>query len=290
MSIQILINGFISGLGIGLTALGFAMVFLSTRVFHIALAAVYTAAPYITWFLMDHGTPWFLASIVAIFACGALSICCEICNHRWLENGESSEGTHLVSSLGIYIVLVQVIAITWGTRTKVLQVGASETIRLGSILLTYPQVFGGLGAIFIFIAFFIWLKYANLGIQFRALADNPDRLSLLGYNINKLRVIAFGLSGCLAASGGLFQAYESGFDPHGGLPALLLAIVAVIIGGRGSFVGPVLGGILLGLIRSQVVWFLSAEWQDAVTFLLLCVFLYVRPQGILGQELRLEAE
>ena len=75
-----------------------------------------------------------------------------------------------------------------------------------------------------------------------------------------------------------------------GLDALLLGIAAVIIGGRDSFLGPALAGILLGVVRSGVIWFLSAQWEDAVTFTLLILFLFLRPQGLLGKKRRLEVQ
>ena len=95
------------------------------------------------------------------------------------------------------------------------------------------------------------LKYSQLGLEFRALADNAKEFALRGYNVNRLRLLAFGLSGLLGAVSSLLVAYDIGFDPNGGLNAVLLAVVAVIIGGRQSFLGPILGGILLGVIRSE---------------------------------------
>ena len=86
------------------------------------------------------------------------------------------------------------------------------------------------------------------------------------------------------------MAREIGFHPHSGLDTLLLAVVAAIIGGQGSFIGPIIGGLLLGIVRSEVVWHISAQWQDGVTFLLLALFLLLRPQGIVARRARLEAE
>ena len=93
----------------------------------------------------------------------------------------------------------------------------------------------------------------------------------------------------------MLMAYDIGFGPHTGLHATLLAVVAVIIGGRSSFVGPIVGGLLLGLIcaldliHAQVVWHFSARWQDAATFAALALFLLLRPQGLFGQKTRIEA-
>jgi len=67
---------------------------------------------------------------------------------------------------------------------------------------------------------------------------------------------------------------------------LLNAVVALIIGGVGRFEAPVLGGVLIGVLQALVVYFSSARWQDAVTFLLLILFLLLRPQGILGEKMR----
>ena len=60
--------------------------------------------------------------------------------------------------------------------------------------------------------------------------------------------------------------------------------------GSESLLGPVLAGFLLGVLRAQIVWHTSARWQDAVTYLLLVLFLFLRPQGIIGKKMRLEAQ
>ena len=65
-------------------------------------------------------------------------------------------------------------------------------------------------------------------------------------------------------------------------------MVAMIIGGTGSFIGPFVGGVLLGVLRAEVVWFGSARWEEAVTFTLLGLFLFFRPLGIFARRVRLE--
>jgi branched-chain amino acid transport system permease protein len=143
--------------------------------------------------------------------------------------------------------------------------------------------------IIVLTGFYGWLVFSKLGLQMRALADNPVELALYGYNVRMLRIISFSMAGFLCGISSLLVAYDIGFDPQGGLATLLLAVVAMIVGGRNSFAGPVLGGIILGVTRSEVVWFLSARWQEAVTFLLLALFLFFRPNGLLSPKTRLEA-
>ncbi|MEM8556309.1 MAG: branched-chain amino acid ABC transporter permease [Bacteroidota bacterium] len=286
---QILANGIISGLTISVLAMAFSVVYLPTRVFHIALGGIYAAVPFVAWTALRDGWPGFAAVLLAVSLAVGLSLACEQFNHARLERNQAPEGAHLIASLGIYIVLVQIVALIWGSEPKVLRQGVDQVFTAGGLILSRAQLVAGGGALVALALFFVWLRYSLLGLQFRALADNPRALALQGYNIRQLRLLAFGVSGLLGATAALLVAYDVGFDPHGGLPALLLAIVAVIIGGRQSFLGPMLGGLLLGVVRSQVVWFLSARWQAAVTFALLALFLYVRPHGLVGRKMRLEA-
>ena len=287
---QIFVNGTITGLTIAVLALAFTVVYLPTRVFHVALGGVYATAPFIAWTCTRWGWPWYVAMALASLTGVGLSLACEFVNHARLERKGASSGAHLVSSLGIYIIMVQAIALIWGNETKVLRRGLDAVVAFGEIIITRAQLLAAGVSVLMLALFYGWLQWSRLGLQFRALADNPKELALRGYNIRRLRRVAFGMSGALCSGSALLVSYDIGFDPHGGLVALLLAIVAVIIGGRESFLGPVLGGVLLGLVRSEVVWFLSARWQEAVTFLLLALFLFIRPNGILGRKGRLEAE
>ena len=92
------------------------------------------------------------------------------------------------------------------------------------------------------------------------------------------------------AATALIVGFDIGFEPQGGLNVLMLAVVAMMIGGRLSFAGPVVAGVLLGLMRVLSVWYLSNRWQEAMTFLVLAVFLLFMPGGLFGRKTRLEAD
>jgi branched-chain amino acid transport system permease protein len=209
-------------------------------------------------------------------------------NHWPLYKKEASPLIQLISSLGIYIIIVQVIAIIWGNETKVLRTGVDTVFHFWGVILTKSQIIGGVTALLFILLFLLLLKTSGTGLMLVALSDNPIQLSLLGHDIAKLRLLAFGLSGLFTTTASTLTALDVGFDPQGGLNAVLIAIVATIIGGKGSFAGPVLCGVLLGIARSQIVWHTSARWEDALTFLLLVLFLFFRPQGVLGIKGRIE--
>jgi branched-chain amino acid transport system permease protein len=285
---QILLNGLVSGLVIALLGLAFTIASLPTRVFHVALAGIYTAVPFIVWSMWK--TTWnpVWGVVVAVTSGVVLSVLCEALNHWWLERKGAPDGLHLVASLGISIMLVQIGAMVWGNDTQVLREGIDLVFQWGSFRLTRSQLIAGSVSAGLLALFAAWLRLSKQGLQFRALADNPTQLALFGYNIRALRLVAFALSGLLASVASLLTAYDIGFSAHDGLHALLLGIVAVIVGGRGTWFGPLVAGVLLGLIRAFVIWQFSARWQDAATFAVLVAFLFLRPQGLLGRKTRLE--
>lgn len=286
---QIIVNGFISGAAIALLAIAFQIVYLPTRVFFLGLAGVYALAPFLAMALFSLHHNWAFASAGAVVGCTFLSLLLEWGNHARLSQRRASDGVQLVASLGIYIVLVQSIVMIWGNDVKTLRTGMEEVSQLGGFLITKAQWITIVAATALLGTFSAFLMRSNLGLRLRALADNPVQFALFGFNVTSHRLLAFALSGFFAAASSLVTANDIGFDPYTGLHAVLLAVVAVMIGGQGSFLGPVLGALLLGVIRAQVVWFSSARWQEAATFLLLAIFLLFRPQGLLGSKTRLEA-
>ncbi len=286
---QIIVNGIISGAAIAVLALAFQCIYLPTRVFFIGMAGVYAMTPFVAWSVLEAGGGWWLAIPIAALVAVLLCLVCEWLIHLPMEKKKASSGAHLIASLGASIVMVQITAMIWGDDTKSLRVGLDNVTHLGDVIVTGAQLVTlGVGVGFV-IAFWGLLMKSDLGLRLRALADNPIQFALFGYNVHLYRTCSFIVGGLLATAASLVTAYDVGFDPHTGLHAVLLAVVAVIIGGRGSFIGPVLGGLLLGLVRAQVVWHWSARWQEAVTFALLAIVLLLLPHGLLGQKTRLEA-
>ena len=287
---QIFINGLIQGVLIAMVAMGFSLVYNSTGILHIAQGAVFTVAPFILLSFISAGISIIPSIVTAITVSVVLSLLIEKFNHWPLYQKSNSSQAHFISSLGIYIVIIQIIVLIWGNDTKVLRNEIDIVYSFLTTTLTRSQILGAVVSLFSIGCFFLWLRRSEGGIKFIALSDNPIQLSIMGYDISKMRLLAFALSGIFTAMASLLIAVDIGFDPYSGFKIVLLAVVATIIGGKGSFIGPIIGGIFLGLIRSQVVWYTSAKWEDAAAFLILVLFLFFRPQGIMGEKERLEAQ
>jgi len=286
---QYLINGFISGSVIALLAIALQVVYLPTRVLFVALAGVYSFAPFVASAVLQADGGWVVAIAAAVLFSSGVSMLCELVNHAPLARRGASELAQFVTSLGIYMVLIQLTAMIWGGETRTLRRGLEGITTLGGLVITQSQWTTLVVSAILITGFVSFLLYSDIGLQLRALADNPTQLALFGYNLNYLRLLVFSTAGGLAAAGSILNAYDVGFDPFLGLQAILLALVAVIIGGRSSFAGPVIASLLLGILRAGVVWNFSARWQDAITYALLALFLLFRPQGLISQQSRIEA-
>lgn len=285
---QILIHSLVQGLLFALMGIAFALVYNTTRVFHVSLGAIYALAPYIFLTCLNNGLPLSFCILATLVVCGIIGLLCEEALHWPFLRKSAPPEIHLIGSLGMFLVIIQLIVLVWGNDTQVLKSGIDQVYAFWEIRLVHAQLVGGVLAIAALALFFLWLRNTNLGLQFRAMADNPILLSLLGRDVRNLRRLVFIVSALIASVAALVTSYDVGFDPYGGLRTVLVGMVATIVGGRGSFTGAAVSGLLLGIIRGQVVWYSSARWEEAATFLILAVILFFRPQGLWGRKLRLE--
>ncbi len=288
MLTQFLINGFINGAIYAMVALGFAIVYNTTRIFHIAFAILYMIAPYLVYsFYSQAGYPLVLSSVAAIVCIVLISVLIELIIYRPLIKKKSSLNVIMISSIGLMIVGINVIALIYGNDTKILSSSISNTISLGNIIITYKQFTQLVISTLAISGFMVFLKYSKFGIKTRAMRDNVTLCNVFALNVPKFRLSLYALSGAFAAIGGILISLDVGMDPYIGMPMFLNAVVALIIGGIGKFHAPLFGGIFIGLLQSLVVWKFSANWQDLMTFSILIIFLIFRPQGLFGEKQRL---
>ncbi|MCR4826124.1 MAG: branched-chain amino acid ABC transporter permease [Bacteroidales bacterium] len=287
MLVQFLINGIITGILYSLLAVGFALVYNTTWLFHIVAAAIYVFAAYMFYlFAVTFGMPVLVAAIVAITLTMGLSLLTDIAVYRPLKNRKASNNVAMIASIGMMTVIVNLLAMFFGNETKVIDNTIHRSFTLGSVIITTPQmwqlVVGGL----VIAAFLVFIGMTSWGVRFRALSADSVLYETMGYNTAHTRTFVFLMSGAFIALASCLTVYDGGFDPHVGMDVLISAIVAMILGGTGRFGTCILGGITLGVLQSLAVYQFSSNWQNAVTFILLLILLFLRPQGIAGYKQR----
>lgn len=238
---QIVVNGLLSGLTVGLLGLAFWIVYTTTGVFHIALGAVYAAVPFFVAALMAVSFPPVVAVIGGLAGGAVLSIACEWLSYSRLARRGASLSLHLVASLGLYMIIVQALVMIWGPQSRTLRVSADTLVVSGVLELTRTQLVNSMACAVAAAALLVWMRLSRIGLALRALSDDAVELALRGANIRQLRLTAFVLSGLLGGVSALGAAYEAGFRPDGGLGALLLGIVGMIVGGQKKYWGAIIG-------------------------------------------------
>jgi branched-chain amino acid transport system permease protein len=303
---QYLVNGIIEGMTLALLGTGFAVVFLPLRVFNVTLAGIYVIAAAVTWQCLTWGVSPAGSIGFALASAAVLSALCHL-NYVILENGTHRNRArrrsvgfarttrsdvldgHLISSVAIYTVVMASVLMAWGTEVKHLRLGASPPVNIVGATVSSPQIIAFVVVVAALAIFYAVLYASGAGLRLRAMADNPKEFALAGYNAGPLSFISFVASGLLVAIASLTSAYDRGFTPYGGFTSILLAVAATIVGGRRSFLGPLIGGLLLGLVRAGIAWAFSSTWNDAASLGVLTLALYLRPEGLVGSRDRVDS-
>jgi branched-chain amino acid transport system permease protein len=287
--LQLLLNGLSNGCAFALVALGFALIYNTTRIFHFAHGGIYVLSVYLFYsFYTQYGLPIWLALPITLSLAALVGILIDLIIYRPLDKRGATTTMHMLSSLGLYIIIVNVLCMIYGNQSKILVSGLHSPVEFGGMVLNVVQIATAATFIVIFISFLAALRYSSLGIKLRAMRDNPVLLSLNGINPHTIRLFVFGAGSALCALASVLVGLDVGIDPHIGMTAVVTAAVALIVGGLGNFKGAPFGALLLGCLQSIAVWQLSTRWQDMVTFLVLVLFLLFCPQGIFGRRGRLE--
>jgi len=228
--------------------------------------------------------PWYLL-IPVILAIGAgLSVLSEILIFRHLRN--SNPATMMITSFALGFVLQHVLLMLFTSRPKSINLWSnlSLPVELMGARIPLLQVITIVTTITILFALVTFLKRTQFGIEMRAAAEDFTMARMLGVRANRVIMAAFAVSGMLAAAIGLILATQTGTtDINMGMPIMLVAFVATVIGGLGSLPGAVICGFLIGAATVMLQVFLPLEarpFRDAFVYLAVIACLVWRPQGL----------
>jgi branched-chain amino acid transport system permease protein len=127
------------------------------------------------------------------------------------------------------------------------------------------------------------MNKTRLGLRIRAGTLDLETVSVLGVNVRILRNLNFGIGIYLAGLAGVLAAGQLGLEPTIGATVIMPSFVAIIIGGLGSLLGTLFGGLLIGLASGMTAVFLPPA-SEAVIYVMMALVLLIRPQGLLGEE------
>ena len=284
--LQFLVNGIVAGSVFALIALGFALIFTASRVFHFAHGGVYTVAAFAGYtVLVKLGGGLVAAFLAAIVVGAALGVLINRTLYEPMRAAGVSPFVMMISSFGVLIILTNLAAIVWGTNPVVLSHGRLvSVVPIGPVFTTGAQLqILGVTAT-LAVALLVFFKHTRLGIAVRALGSDAELAEVMGMPAARLRDAAFAVGSGLAGVGALLVGFNVGIiDFNMGFDTILMATVAMIVGGLGNVAAAAGGGIVLGLIQNLAVWQISSKWQQALSFVVLILVLLFRPRGLFGE-------
>jgi branched-chain amino acid transport system permease protein len=287
---QLLANGLVNGAMFALLAVGFGLVYRGTRIFHVAYGANCVLAAFLFHSLITlAGLNWWIAGGVAVALSAAAGGLMERLFYWPFFRRQAAGGAVMVASLGLFIAIENLLALIYGNELRTIPRQVAASVFFGPARLSAIQLAQFTLCAAALLALFLARRTRLLTLT-RAMGENAELLQILGWRIGRLRMTIFAISGALAAIPSCLIMLDVGMDVHGGMTWLLLAAVAVLVGGVERMPGWIVGGFLLAALQSLVVWRFSTKWMDMVAFALLVVTLLFRKEGILSVRKRQEEE
>jgi len=284
MLTQIIINGILKGGLYALMAMGMSLIWGVMNIINIAHGSFIMLGAYTTyWFFTLYGMDPFvsiLLSMVLIFFLGFFI-------QKYIINfviGASLFIT-LLLAFGIEILINNLALLFWTADVRSVQVsyGGANIEILGAVI-PIVRLVAFLLAITLSVILFIIMNKTWLGRAIRSTAQDLEAARLNGVNVGKIYAITFGIGTALAAAAGTLWAVIFPISPAMGGHLTLKSFVVTIIGGLGTMMGPLVGGLSLGVVESLGTNWFGSTFENLISFTILVLVLIFKPNGILGKK------
>lgn len=292
--IQAVVTGILLGGVYSLVAMGLTLIFGVLDILNFAHGAFMVVAMY-TSFVMVSSTglgPYasMAVSVPLLFGLGALV-------QRFLLRPVMNQPheRQLLLTFGLALLIENAILMGFSATPRSISFPfAGSGIPLGvttvqgpieilGAVASLPRVFAFIGSLVVAGIVYTILQRTRLGTAIRAVSENPEGASMVGIDVKKMHMITFGLgTACVAAAGSLVLPFLS-LQPTTGEQFNIIAFVVVVLGGLGSVVGAVIGGILIGLVQ-QIGGAVSDVDGLLFVFIVFILILLLRPQGLMGRK------
>ncbi len=277
---QLIANGLVQGLFIGMAALAITLVFGIARFPNASTGDVMTFAAYAGLVVRQATGSIVLAGAGAMVAGAAVALVGYALVFRRLAG--RSVVASLVASIGFAFVIRAVLGVAFGQSQRVFPVRLMRAqaywgVRLTPLDLQLAQVVAA-----VLLAVFAVLYLTPIGRQMRAVADDRDLARVSGIRPGRVMVAMWLMAGAIAGLAGMMLGIKTVVEPELGWSMLLPAFTASILGGIGSAPGAVAAGLLLGVMQEVSTPFVGFSYKIAVAFLAMLLVLLLRPRGLFG--------
>jgi branched-chain amino acid transport system permease protein len=297
---ELLVYGVVLGSIIALGAIGLTLLYGILRFAHFAHGDVMTLGAYVVLLLNAEllpalGVPerklgplsfgWRLLGslVISMGVTAAVALLIDRLLYNPLRARKSSPVILAMASLGMAFILRSLIYIIWGPQFLFYSQELRPAWELPlEVRLRPDQVFILLTVLLLVLLLYLFLQRTKLGKAMRATADNPQLALVCGIETGRVTAWTWTLGAALAAAAGVLYGIDAQLRPDMGWSFLLPLFAAVVLGGIGSPLGALVGGLILGVVQQMSTAFLLPTYKPAVAFLVLIILLLVRPRGLFG--------
>ncbi|MGH2449542.1 MAG: branched-chain amino acid ABC transporter permease [Chloroflexota bacterium] len=277
--------GLVTASILAIAAVGLSLQFGVTNFVNFAYGDYATFGAYMALLFNSHGLNIYLSMLLGGIFVGLFAVVVNRLIFRRFIDRKVKLLTLLIVTIGLSLFMQNAIQAIWGPAFQVYKAGVPNSLNIGPFILTNQQLAIIGIAVVCVLGVHAILRYTRMGKAMRAMSDNRDLAEVSGIDTNRVTDITWLLAGFLAGVAGVvFAINVSAFTPVLGSEFLFLIFAAVILGGIGRPYGAVLGALVIGISTEVAGLYIDSAYADAIAFLIMIVFLFVRPQGILASQ------
>lgn len=279
--LQYLFTGITIGATYALVALGFTIIYNASHVINFAQGEFLMIGGMGTVAFMGLGIPMFFAIILAVLLACAVGVALQRLAIAPARNADVV--TLIIITIGASIFIRGIAQVIWGKDYHVVPpFSGNESIRLGGAVLNSQSLWVlGIGAVLV-VALILFFTRTLVGRAILGTSMNKLAAQLVGVKTQVVLMLAFGLSALLGSVAGVTVAPITFTSYDIGILLALKGFVAAAMGGLGSGLGAVVGGLLLGIVEAMTAGYISSEYKDAVAFSMILLVLFFMPRGLFG--------
>ncbi|MHB2023110.1 MAG: branched-chain amino acid ABC transporter permease [Mycobacteriales bacterium] len=281
--IQSIANSLDTAAFLVVATLGFALVLWIDNFFNVAQAELLVIGAFIAYYTeSSFHLPFLLASLVAIAGTAVLALILNLAVFRPLRH--NPRVTLLVVALGVFYTLRGVLGSLIVPGVYSLTLPNLGNLRIaGAEVSWFVVVSLGLALVVLF-AMYMFLGRTNIGLQARALADDPSLAVLRGVSVVKTTALVWLIVGATAGLAGVMLGIDGTLNTGLGTDQMLLIVSVAILAGVGSIFGIVATSIVTGLVLNVVGLWIPIDYAEALLFALIVAVLIFKPRGLFGVE------
>ncbi len=281
--LQSLIYGLLLGGLYAIIGIGMTLIMGVLGIINLAHGQIMMVAMYIAWALWQYAgvDPYisiFIAPPVIYFLGQGIS---KYLLYPLIKKESILPENQVLMTVGIGMVLVELARIVFSSDYRSVRTGYTDfAIHLGQISLNVPLIIAFIISIIFTVALFILLMRTDLGRSIRATAQDRDAATLMGISTKKITILTFGIGSALVGVAGVLLLPVYYLFPDVGPIFTVKAFVITILGGLGSPIGAIVGGLVLGVAETFGATYISMGYRDAVGLVIFLLVLVFLPGGL----------